>query len=186
MSYFSSASPSSDRWARWSASSRATPATSFCPRARRCAPPQANMQRFEGQRAQLEARNLEQKKEAEGVAAKLDGQTFVVIRSASDGGGLYGSVTTRDASDAAIAAGFSLDRRQVVLENPIKALGLHPLEVRSAPRGRGDDHDQRRAQRRGGRHAGLRQDDPGTAGRGGRRSRVRHRRALRRHRLRRR
>ncbi len=94
---------------------------------------EANMARFEVDRAQLEARNLELKKEAEGVAAKLDGQTFVVIRSASDGGGLYGSVTTRDAADAATEAGFSVDRRQVVLQNPIKELGLHPLEVTLHP-----------------------------------------------------
>ena len=93
------------------------------PRGKALRATEANMQRFEGQRAQLEARNLELKAEAEGVSAKLDGQTFVVIRSASDGGGLYGSVTTRDAADAATEAGFSLDRRQVVLQNPIKELG---------------------------------------------------------------
>jgi large subunit ribosomal protein L9 len=89
----------------------------------------ANLARFDQDRAQLEARNLELKKEAEGVAAKLDGQTFVVIRSASDGGALYGSVTTRDAADAATAGGFSLDRRQVALDQPIKELGLHRLSV---------------------------------------------------------
>ncbi len=89
----------------------------------------ANLARFEQDRAQLEARNLELKKEAEAVAAKLDGQTFVVIRSASDGGALYGSVTTRDAAEAATAGGFSLDRRQVALDQPIKELGLHRLSV---------------------------------------------------------
>jgi large subunit ribosomal protein L9 len=88
-----------------------------------------NLARFEQDRAQLEARNLELKKEAEAVAKKLDGQTFVVIRSASDGGALYGSVTTRDAADAATAGGFSLDRRQVALDQPIKELGLHKLSV---------------------------------------------------------
>ncbi len=67
----------------------------------------ANMARFEAQKAQLEAHNLETKKEAEGLAAKLDGQTFVIIRSASDAGALYGSVTTRDASDAATENGFT-------------------------------------------------------------------------------
>lgn len=103
------------------------------PRGKALRATEANMQRFEGQRAQLEARNLELKAEAEGVSAKLDGQTFVVIRSASDGGGLYGSVTTRDAADAATEAGFSLDRRQVVLQNPIKELGLHDLEVQLHP-----------------------------------------------------
>ena len=89
----------------------------------------ANLERFETQRAQLEARNLELKKEAEAVAEKLDGQQFVVIRSASDAGSLYGSVTTRDAAEAATEGGFSVDRRQVVLERPIKELGLHPIRV---------------------------------------------------------
>ena len=90
---------------------------------------EGNLKRFETERAQLETRNLEQKAEAEKVAAKLDGQTFVVIRSASDGGALYGSVNTRDVADAATEAGFSVERRQVVLDHPIKDLGLHPLTV---------------------------------------------------------
>lgn len=93
----------------------------------------SNMKRFETERTQLEARNLEQKREAEAVAAKLDGQTFVVIRSASDGGALYGSVTTRDAAEAAAAAGFTMDRRQLVLNAPIKDLGLHKLAVQLHP-----------------------------------------------------
>jgi large subunit ribosomal protein L9 len=93
----------------------------------------ANMKRFEVDRAQLEARNLEAKGEAEKVAAKLDGQAFVVIRSASDGGALYGSVTTRDVSEAATAGGFSLDRRQVALNAPIKELGLHQVQVTLHP-----------------------------------------------------
>ncbi len=92
-----------------------------------------NLKRFDADRAQLEARNLELKKEAEAVATKLDGKSFVVIRSASDGGGLYGSVTTRDAAEAATAAGFSLDRRQVEMNQPIKELGLHPLSVALHP-----------------------------------------------------
>ena len=89
----------------------------------------ANMARFENDKAQLEARNLESKKEAESLAAKLDGQQFVVIRSASDAGALYGSVTTRDAADAAEANGFTVDRKQVVLTAPIKFLGLHTVNV---------------------------------------------------------
>jgi large subunit ribosomal protein L9 len=93
----------------------------------------ANMKRFETDRAQLEARNLEARKEAEGVAAKLDGRRFVVIRSASDAGGLYGSVTTRDIAEAATEGGFSLDRRQVVLDQPIKELGLHKVAVTLHP-----------------------------------------------------
>ena len=64
---------------------------------------------------------------------RLDGQQFVVIRQASDGGSLYGSVTTRDAADAATAAGFSVDRKQVVIERPIKELGLHEVNVTLHP-----------------------------------------------------
>jgi large subunit ribosomal protein L9 len=92
-----------------------------------------NMKRFEADRAQLEARNLEAKKEAEGVAAKLDGEQFVVIRSASDSGALYGSVTTRDIADVATEGGFSLDRRQVQLDHPIKEIGLHMVAVSLHP-----------------------------------------------------
>jgi large subunit ribosomal protein L9 len=89
----------------------------------------ANVKAFESQKAQLEANNLETKKEAEALADKLGGQTFVVIRSASDAGALYGSVTTRDAADAATEAGFTVDRKQVQLTRPIKELGLHTLTV---------------------------------------------------------
>ncbi|MGL4280424.1 MAG: 50S ribosomal protein L9 [Albidovulum sp.] len=88
-----------------------------------------NIKGFETRKAQLQAQNLETKKEADAVAAKLDGQIFVVIRSASDAGALYGSVTTRDAAEAATAAGFTVDRKQVVLNRPIKDLGLHPVSV---------------------------------------------------------
>ena len=94
---------------------------------------EVNVKAFEDQKAQLEARNLETKKEAEDLAAKLDGQQFIVIRSASDSGALYGSVSTRDAADAATEAGFSVDRKQVVLTAPIKDLGLHAVTVRLHP-----------------------------------------------------
>ncbi len=90
---------------------------------------QANIKAFEERKVQLEAHNLETKKEAEDFAAKLDGQQFVVIRSASDAGALYGSVTPRDAAEAAEAAGFTVDRKQVVILKPIKDLGLHDLTV---------------------------------------------------------
>ena len=93
----------------------------------------ANVKAFESQKAQLEARNLETKKEAEGLASRLDGQQFVVIRSASDGGSLYGSVSTRDAADAASAEGFSVDRKQVHIATPIKELGLHEVTVTLHP-----------------------------------------------------
>ncbi len=88
-----------------------------------------NKKQFESQRAQIEARNLEAKKEAEAVAEKLDGQTFVIIRQAGESGQLYGSVSPRDIAEAATAGGFSLNRNQIVLTHPIKALGLHPVPV---------------------------------------------------------
>ncbi|WP_109464039.1 50S ribosomal protein L9 [Albibacillus kandeliae] len=94
---------------------------------------EANIANFQAQKAQLEARNLETRKEAEALGDKLDGQQFVVIRQASDGGSLYGSVTTRDAADAATEAGFTVDRKQVVIEKPIKELGLHPVNVTLHP-----------------------------------------------------
>lgn len=93
----------------------------------------ANVASFEVQKAQLEARNLETKKEAEALAEKLDGQQFVVIRSASDGGNLYGSVTPRDVAEVATEEGFSVDRKQVVIVLPIKNLGLHGVAVTLHP-----------------------------------------------------
>jgi len=94
---------------------------------------EANVKSFESQKSQLEARNLESKKEAGALAERLDGQQFVILRSASDGGALYGSVSTRDAADAATEAGFSVDRRQVSLSAPIKELGLHEVIVTLHP-----------------------------------------------------
>ncbi len=92
-----------------------------------------NIKQFEAEKAQLEARNLETRKEAEDLAAKLNGQQFIVIRSASDTGSLYGSVSTRDAAEAATGEGFSVDRKQVILAAPIKELGLHAVIVRLHP-----------------------------------------------------
>ncbi len=94
---------------------------------------EANRTNFEGQRVQLEARNLELKTEAEGVAGRLEGQTFVSIRQAGDTGQLYGSVSTRDIAEAVSAGGFSIERRQVLLDKPIKALGLHGVRVALHP-----------------------------------------------------
>ena len=94
---------------------------------------EANVKSFEAKKAQLVAQNLETKKEAEAVAAKLDGQMFTVIRSASDSGALYGSVTSRDAADAATAGGFTVGRNQVVLLKPIKDLGIHEVSVELHP-----------------------------------------------------
>lgn len=93
----------------------------------------ANLAQFEAQRAQLEATNLETKKEAESLAAKLDGQSFIVIRSASDSGALYGSVTNRDAADVATEGGFTIDKRQIILTAPVKELGLHDMTVALHP-----------------------------------------------------
>ncbi len=93
----------------------------------------ANLARFEAEKAQMEARNLETKKEADALAEKLDGQKFIVIRSASDAGSLYGSVTTRDAAEAATEAGFTVDKKQVVLLGAIKELGLHDVAVNLHP-----------------------------------------------------
>jgi large subunit ribosomal protein L9 len=92
-----------------------------------------NIARFESNRTQLEARNLELKKEAEAVAAKLDGQNFVAIRQAGDTGQLYGSVTARDVVEIVTAGGFSIDRRQAVLDKPIKTLGIHATRIALHP-----------------------------------------------------
>ena len=92
-----------------------------------------NLAQFETQRSQLEANNLEQKKEAEAVSSKLEGKIFTAIRSAGDTGQLYGSVSTRDIADAITAGGFTVDRRQIVLERPIKTLGLHETKVQLHP-----------------------------------------------------
>ena len=94
---------------------------------------EANIARFEADKAQLEARNLESRREAEKLAGTIDGTTHVVIRSASDRGALYGSVSTRDIADAASAGGVSVDRKQIVLSAPIKTLGLHTVGVALHP-----------------------------------------------------
>ena len=90
---------------------------------------QKNISDFQIQKAQLEARNIESRKEAKNLASRLDGQTFIVIRSASETGALYGSVTPRDAADAATNGGFSVNRKQITLIKPIKELGLHEMAV---------------------------------------------------------
>ncbi|MDG0982173.1 MAG: 50S ribosomal protein L9 [Tateyamaria sp.] len=88
-----------------------------------------NVASFEAQKVHLEAQNLETRKEAEAMGGKLDGQKFVIIRQASDGGNLYGSVTPRDASEAAAESGFTIDRKQIVIRLPIKELGVHDIHV---------------------------------------------------------
>jgi len=92
-----------------------------------------NIARFERERAQIEARNLELRKEAEAVAEKLDGQIFVAIRQSSDTGQLYGSVSTRDISNLVSESGTSINRSQVLLDRPIKTLGLHDVRIQLHP-----------------------------------------------------
>ncbi|HKH80519.1 MAG TPA: 50S ribosomal protein L9 [Methylovirgula sp.] len=94
---------------------------------------EANKKRFEEQRVELEAHNLERKSEASAVAEKLGGQSFTIIRQAGETGQLYGSVSARDISEAVTAGGFRIARDQVVLRAPIKALGLHPVPVHLHP-----------------------------------------------------
>ena len=93
----------------------------------------SNLERFETERAQLEARNLERREEAEAVSVKLDGQNFVVIRQSGDSGQLYGSVTPRDISELLSAGGFDVSRNQVAIEQPIKNLGLHTVSITLHP-----------------------------------------------------
>jgi large subunit ribosomal protein L9 len=89
----------------------------------------ANLAFFETQRSQLEARNLERRKEAEQVGGKLSGKTFVLLRQAGDRGQLYGSVSPRDISEAITAGGFTVARTQVPIDKAIKTIGLHQVAV---------------------------------------------------------
>ncbi len=84
---------------------------------------------FAKRRVDLEARNLERRKEAEAVAEKLDGQTFIVIRSAAETGQLYGSVAARDVVEILGTEGFTIGRNQVELNTPIKTIGLHKVVI---------------------------------------------------------
>jgi large subunit ribosomal protein L9 len=88
-----------------------------------------NLARFEQQRVQLEAQNLKRRAEAERLAERVHGLSVVIIRQAGEGGGLYGSVTSRDVADACTAGGLSVDRSQVVLPHPIKTLGLATVRI---------------------------------------------------------
>jgi large subunit ribosomal protein L9 len=90
---------------------------------------EANKKVFEGQRAQLEAENLKRREEADAVAKKMDGLTVDLIRQAGEAGHLYGSVNARDITTAIIDAGFTVNRNQVALANPVKTLGLFNVPV---------------------------------------------------------
>ena len=89
----------------------------------------ANRERFERERAQLEAANLERRAEAEDIAGRMEGLSVAVVRQAGDAGQLYGSVNARDIAEAVTASGYTVARRQVALDRPIKALGLYPARL---------------------------------------------------------
>ncbi|MCL1628733.1 MULTISPECIES: 50S ribosomal protein L9 [Roseinatronobacter] len=92
-----------------------------------------NVKSFEARKADLEAQNLETKKEAAAVAERLNGTTYVVIRQASDAGALYGSVSTRDVADLLAEAAVTVERRQIVIGQPIKILGIHTVTLNLHP-----------------------------------------------------
>ncbi|WP_286831220.1 MULTISPECIES: 50S ribosomal protein L9 [Kordiimonas] len=94
---------------------------------------ESNKAAFEADRARLEAENLERRKDAEAVAAKMEGLKVIMIRAAGESGQLYGSVTSRDISDAVTEAGVAVNRNQVVLDRAIKTLGLHDVVIRLHP-----------------------------------------------------
>lgn len=94
---------------------------------------EANLKAFEIERAAIEARNDKNKAEAQTVADKIDGQTYVMIRQAGETGQLYGSVAGRDVAEAVQAEGGKVERSQVVLNTAIKTLGVHEVLVRLHP-----------------------------------------------------
>ncbi|SDB66481.1 50S ribosomal protein L9 [Belnapia rosea] len=93
----------------------------------------SNLEKFESQRAQLEAQNLKRREEAERVAERMDGLTVTIIRQAGESGGLYGSVSARDIADLCKEGGLTVSRSQVLLEQPIKTLGLTKVRVELHP-----------------------------------------------------
>src|SRR5438876_609878 len=92
-----------------------------------------NTSRFETMKVELETRNLEQKGEAQKIAEKLDGQKFTVLRQAAEGGQLYGSVSPRDLADLVSEKGFAINRSQIALNTPIKAIGMHKVPISLHP-----------------------------------------------------
>jgi large subunit ribosomal protein L9 len=94
---------------------------------------EASRKKFEAERHQLEARNLERKSEAEKVAGKIDGKSFVVVRQAGETGHLYGSVTARDIAEVIDEGGFTISRSQVALNQPIKTIGMHSVNIAIHP-----------------------------------------------------
>ena len=100
------------------------------PRSKALRANEANLKVFESQRKDIEARNAQNREGAEKASKKIDGQTYVMIRQAGESGQLYGSVSGRDVADAILAEGGQVDRSQVVLDKPIKTIGVHPVKVR--------------------------------------------------------
>ncbi|MFZ5791766.1 MAG: 50S ribosomal protein L9 [Pseudomonadota bacterium] len=94
---------------------------------------EANRARFEQQRHQIEANNLKRRQEAEAISGKVDGMVVVLVRQAGESGQLFGSVSPRDIAEAVSAGGVTIDRRQVLLDNPIKMLGLFPVRIALHP-----------------------------------------------------
>ena len=94
---------------------------------------ETNLKKFEADRAQLEALNIKRREEAERVAERMEGLQVVLIRSAGESGALYGSVSGRDIADATKEAGLTITREQVILEQPIKTLGLSTVRVALHP-----------------------------------------------------
>jgi large subunit ribosomal protein L9 len=92
-----------------------------------------NLARFERERVQLEAQNIKRREEAERVAERVFGLSVVIIRAAGESGSLYGSVSSRDIADACKANGLTLDRSQVLLEQPIKTTGITQVRVELHP-----------------------------------------------------
>ncbi|MCY4250173.1 MAG: 50S ribosomal protein L9 [Rhodobacteraceae bacterium] len=92
-----------------------------------------NRKYFEEKRVEIEARNLELKNEAEAVSEKINGETFIIIRSASETGSLYGSVSKRDIATVAAESGLSIDRKQVELDRPFKEIGIYQVKVNLHP-----------------------------------------------------
>ena len=115
----------------------------------------ANRARFEAERAQIEARNEKAREEAASTGETLDGKVFVLIRSAGENGQLFGSVPARDIAEAAIESGTKVEKRQVLLNTPIKTIGLHEVQIRLHPEvvvtvtanvARSEDEAERQAQ----------------------------------------
>ena len=92
-----------------------------------------NLAYFESRRAQLEANNLQRRSEATEIGSKLEGLSVVIVRQAGASGQLYGSVSGRDVAEAVTEAGFTIEKRQVLLERPIKSLGIHSLKIALHP-----------------------------------------------------